>query len=71
MFFFLFGLVVVWAYWFVSSVGAWRSAGTWHGKPVWAYAAKVVIAAAAINFIFRLIDGGAATIAARVMGNWD
>ena len=71
VFLFLFGLLVVWAYWLISSVGAWRSSDTWQGKPIWAYGAKVVIATAAINFIFRLIDGGAATIAARIMGDWD
>ena len=70
-FLFLFGLIVIWAYWFIASVGAWRSADNWQGKPLWAYGAKVIIAAVTLDFIFRLIDGGAATIAARVMGDWD
>lgn len=68
---FLFGLIVVWAYWLVASVGAWRSAASWSGRPLWAYAAKVVVAASAISFIFRLMDGGAATIVSRIMGDWN
>ena len=68
---FIFGLMIVWGYWLVASVGVWRSANNYQKRPRWRYAAKTVVAVAAILFALRLIDGGALTILSRIMGDWD
>jgi uncharacterized membrane protein (DUF485 family) len=61
---FLFGLLVLWSYWIIASIGVWRSASVRMGSQiwldrVWAVSARGIILVVAIQVLWKLVNGGA------------
>ena len=66
------GLIIVWIYWAVATVGVWRSASLYPGdarfKPI---AAKYIVVLIAGSYLFRLVNGGALILIGRTMSSWN
>jgi hypothetical protein len=56
---YLVGAVVAWGYWFVASVGVWRSADAYPLTRWWPNLAKGVVVLFTLVFLYRLLTGGA------------
>ena len=68
------GLVALWTYATIASVGVWRSAGADVTSPfwvvrMWAIAARVVVLLLAARICWNLINGGAATLLGIITGH--
>ena len=68
---FILSFLVTSSYWMVASLGVWNSAAVSIRSPIWldrlwGYAARLVVLAFILNFLFRLANGGALRLLARM-----
>ena len=73
---FIVGFLIVIAYWFIASVGVWRSAGANMTSPVWtvrvwAIAARGIVLLFAARATWSLVNGGALVLMERMTARMD
>jgi hypothetical protein len=73
---FLLGLILVWPYMFIASVGVWRSAKAGMASPIWMHRiwpilARVFVLASAARLLWGLMNGGALRLMAIATGHLD